>query len=60
MREKLTKLIEKAKWEHANYCFARALSPTGQSEDYVTEASFIAEALIEAGVCFRLSAIKEG
>ena len=60
MREKLTKLITEAKREHSQYCRERMRAPMDERTPYITEAAFIAEALIRAGVCFRLVVPKKG
>lgn len=54
MKERLEKLIAEAKQEHTRYCSERMRAPMDEREPYITEASFIADKLIEAGVCFRL------
>ena len=55
MKEKLMKIITAAKQEHSRYCIERMRGPLDDETPYVTEAAFIAEALIDAGVCFRLA-----
>ena len=54
MKERLEKLITEAKREHTRYCRERMCEPMDERTPYITEAAFIAEKLIEAGVCFRL------
>lgn len=54
MRERLEKLIAEAKREYTRYCFVMFTSPEYKDVPQISEAAFIAEKLIEAGVCFRL------
>ena len=60
MKEKLTKLIEEARREYMAYCVALLTDPVNEDAERVSEASFIADKLIEAGVCFRLVVPKKG
>ena len=54
MKERLEKLIAEAKREYTRYCFVMFTSPEYKDVPQISEAAFIAEKLIEAGVCFRL------
>lgn len=58
MKERLEEIINRAKEAHTAYMMDMVMR--APEEKVVPEATFIAEALIAAGVCFRLSAIKEG
>ncbi len=60
MKERLEKLIAEAKQEHTRYCLALVTSPMDEDVPQISEAAFIAEKLIEAGVCFRLVVPKKG
>lgn len=54
MKERLEKLIAEARQAYMAYCVEVVTAPMDEDIERVTEASFIAEKLIEAGVCFRL------
>ena len=54
MKERLEKLITEAKREHTRYLLALVTEPMDEDVPQISEATFIAEALIAAGVCFRL------
>ena len=60
MKEKLTKLIDEARREDMAYCVALLTDPMNEDAERVSEASFIADKLIEAGVCFRLVVPEKG
>ena len=53
LREKLERLIDEARRAYLAYCVEALASPDG---DKLTEAAFLADKLIEGGVCFRLGA----
>lgn len=54
MKERLEKLIDEAKQEHTRYLLALVTGPMDEDAPRISEAAFIADKLIEAGVCFRL------
>ena len=54
MKERLEKLIMEARRAYMAYCVALIADPMNEDVERISEASFIADKLIEAGVCFRL------
>lgn len=59
MKERLEEIINRAKEAHTAYVMDMVMKELDEDQQVITEATFIAEALIEAGVCFRLSVPKK-
>ena len=60
MRERLEEIINRAKEAHTAYVMDMVMKELDEDQQVITEATFIAEALIAAGVCLRLVVPKKG
>ena len=54
LREKLERLIDEARRAYLAYCVSLVTEPMDEDRERLTEAAFLADKLIEGGVCFRL------
>lgn len=59
LKERLEALIEEARRAYLAYCVSLEAWPHEKVGEKLTEAAFIAEALVAAGVCFRLELPRE-
>lgn len=60
LKERLEALIDEARRAYLAYCVSLVTEPMDEDRERLTEAAFIAEALVAAGVCFRLELPREG
>lgn len=59
LKERLEALLDEARRAYLAYCVEVIADPMNEDGERISEAAFIAEALVAAGVCFRLELPRE-